>query len=46
MLRLHEPVTPLREITREMQAGKVRWFVAAYWVDFSVQLQPVGPLPA
>jgi hypothetical protein len=31
-----------------MQAGKVRWFVAVYWVDFSVresELRPVVPLP-
>ena len=36
-------MTPLRGITREMRAGKVKWFVAVYWVDFSVELRPVVP---
>lgn len=40
---------PLRGTMHEMQAGKVRWSVAVYWVDFSVRAwerRPVGPLPA
>jgi hypothetical protein len=36
----------MRVTTREMQVGKVMWFVAVYLVDFSVQLRPVGPLQA
>jgi hypothetical protein len=29
-----------------MQVGKVTSFVAVYWEDLSVELRPVGPLPA
>jgi hypothetical protein len=46
MQRPQKPVTPLRATTREMRAGKVMSFVAVYWVELSVELPPVGQLPA